>query len=193
MVVDEKKLIRRHYTEVTLKGSGWDWEPHAVLVGGVLESPPIADSGVRWAAELAYRRTFGEWWAMASVAGGAARYNGVGLAVAELDVALALSGGYRWFIGPLTPYLGLEVGAQGLRQSFRRADEAELQADGYPGIPPAWSLAVAAGPSVALEVPLGSRFFALMSAEGLLQYLRVDDGPSWTSVLRAEARLGVRF
>jgi hypothetical protein len=170
--VNEGALEWRRYQEVAVKGGEVDLKSSAVLALGRWEGAPIPGTGPRVSAALGYRHTRGAWWALGTVSGTRAAYRGVGLDITEGALGLGASAGYRWMEWALVPHLGLSVELTGLRQSFQRDREEDIQDTlGLPALAPRRALGVAAGPVVGLEVPLPGPAFALIQGQLLVRYL----------------------
>jgi CRISPR-associated Cas5-like protein len=118
----------------------------------------------------------------------------VGLGITEGTLGLGASGGYRWLRWALVPHVGLAVELTGLRQSFRRDREEELQDTfGVPPLAPREVLGVAAGPVAGVEVPLPGQAFALVQGQLLLRYLPSEKQPPVRAAALVSAGAGWRF
>ncbi|MFP2909225.1 hypothetical protein ACLESD_30130, partial [Pyxidicoccus sp. 3LFB2] len=100
-------------------------------------------------------------------------YRGVGARHhRERRLGLGASAGYRWLEWALVPHVGLSVELTGLRQSFLRDREEDIQDTmDARALAPRSALGVAVGPVVGLEVPLPGPTFALIQGQLLVRYL----------------------
>ncbi|MBZ4416834.1 hypothetical protein [Myxococcus sp. RHSTA-1-4] len=194
--VNEAALEWRRYQEVAVKGGALELKSAAVLVLGRWEGAAIPGTGTRVSAALGYRHTRGAWWALGTVSGTRASYRGVGLDISEGALGLGAAAGYRWLEWALVPQVGLSVEVTGLRQSFRRDREEDIQDTmDRPALAPRHALGVAAGPVVGVEVPLPGPAFALVQGQLLVRYLPPpsESVPPLRLTPLASAGAGFRF
>lgn len=193
-VVDEAAMKRRNFTEVVMKGGYLELRPSAVAVAASGLSETLVNTGARLRLGLAYRHTWGEKWAVASLGVGTASYRGVDLRTDETSVALGLSGGLRWLTTPLVPLVGLLVELSATWQRYLRDQEADIQRVwGQGPLPGRRALGVGFGPVVGVEVPLPASTFALACAELLVRHLPADGQPAWTLGAQGQLVVGWRF
>jgi hypothetical protein len=192
--VREEELVWRRFTEVAVKGGYVALRNSALLALARLETGPVRDSGARVSLGLGYRHTWGAWWALGTLAATQKGYRGVGLDIAEGALGVGASGGYRWLEWALVPHVGLAVELTGLRQSFRRDREEEIQdAFGVSALAPRQALGVGAGPVAGLEVPLPGQSFALVQGQVLLRYLPSERQSPVRAAALVSAGAGWRF
>lgn len=187
--VDEQRMIRRHFAEVAMKGGDFELHPSALLLGGTVQTPPLAGTAAVARGALGYRHTWGEKWTAAVLSGGYRRLGDPALRIDELASTLTLSGGLRWFTSPVMPYLGLLAEASLTHQTFTRDREAEIRPI-YGPIPARNALGFATGLTAGVEVPLFSGWFLLGGVDARLRYLPVEGQPAWTPAVQATALLG---
>jgi hypothetical protein len=192
--VREEELVWRRFTEVAMKGGYVELRAGALLALARLETAPVPGSGPRVAAGLGYRHTWGAWWALGTLTASGAGYRGVALDITERSLGLGVAGGYRWLEWALVPHVGLAVELTGLRQSFHRDREEEIQRTfGVPPLAPREALAVAAGPVAGVEIPLPGHAFALVQAQLLLRHLPAEQQPALRGAALLSAGAGWRF
>jgi hypothetical protein len=190
--VKDEDLAWRRYTEVALKGGYLSLRNAAVLVLGGVESAPIRDTGARLSGAVGYRRTWGPWWALATLGAGTASYPGVELRVDERRLGAGLSAGHRWLAWALVPQLGVSVELTGVEQRIRRSREDEIQDTfGVGPLPPRRALGVAAGPVAGVEIPFRGDVFGLV--QGQLLFNAIPSTDTRRSVATAWAGLGWRL
>lgn len=124
--VDGKALAVRDFSEVALKGGQPEFHPHALqaLVGAL--GPPIENTPARWQAGVLYRLALGRYWLSASAWTAGASYRAIGLTTFERRYAGRLSGGMRFWLGPLILMPGAAVELAQTRQSYLRDGEEEI-------------------------------------------------------------------
>jgi hypothetical protein len=179
---------------VAVKGGYVELRSSALLAVARLETAPVQGSGARLSAGLGYRHTWGAWWALGTLTAAGKGYRGVGLGITERTLGLGASGGYRWLEWALVPHVGLALELTGLRQSFLRDREAEIQDTfGVSTLEPRQALGVGAGPVAGLEVPLPGQGFALVQGQLLLRYLPSEAQASVRGAALVSAGAGWRF
>jgi hypothetical protein len=192
--VDETKMVHRSFAEVAVKGGRFELHPWSLIALCEVETAPFPSNWGRWHAGLAVRRTEGELWIQLAVLGGAARYRGEGITLSEGSLLLQLSGGYRWLLTPVIPYLGLSVQLEGYRQTFLRDYESfAVNVLGQGPVPPVLALGVSLGPVAGLEIPIWGPLFGWISVSGAVRYLRIEGGSPWSIGAQATTGAGWIF
>ncbi len=192
--VDESALVKRNFAEIALKGGSVELHPSAALGLFSLASAPLDGAGTRWRIGAGYRRTWGESWGLASLGFGRARFEGVQLATTESDLALGIAGGYRLLYPAVSPLLGLGAEALWMRQSFVRAQEADIQrVFGQGPLPTRSAVGFGAGPMVGVELSLPMGAFVLATIQAQVRYLPAADQSAWSLGAHGSIGAGATF
>lgn len=190
--VEARRFVTRDFGEVALKGGVVEFHPHALRATGAMVSPVIVGAPLRWSVALSYRLALGAWWGLASVGWGTSRMPGDGLLVTDHRVTGRLSGGTRFWLGPVVVMLGALAEVSWLRQAFTRDREAEILRS-YPPLPARVTTGAAFGPQALVEVPLLGPVFFTGGVSGVVRALAVEGAPLWSVGGDVEAGVGVRL
>jgi hypothetical protein len=192
--VEESQMVRRHFAEVAMKGGFVELRPSALIATGSIETPPLYGAGPRWRLGAGFQRTWGEWWGLAALSFGRARFRGIDLTTTEASSTLDVSGGYRWIFSALIAHAGLSVEMVGLDQISVRDREQEIQqVFGQGPLPARLVLGFSLGPVAGMTIPLPANAFVLAQASGLVRFLPAENQPQWTFGLRVYVGAGVKF
>ncbi len=192
--VDESSMVKRNFTEVAIKGGYVELRPSSLMVLSAVQTEPLYASGARVRFGAAYRHTWGEKWLLAGATFGRTSFRGVGLQTNETAATIGVSAGYRLLITPVVPYIGVSLELVGLWQNSIRDQEQDIgRVFGRTPLPPRNSVGVSFGPVIGIEVPMPANLFTLVSAQGLVRHLPVEDQPRWTLGLQGFAAFGWRF
>jgi hypothetical protein len=148
---------------------------------------------MRWRAGAAYRRTWGEYWGMIGLGFGVSDFSANSLSTSESSLALSASGGYRWLLNPLVPYLGASIELLGVRQTFERYQQATIQQAFANPLPARTALGISGGPLVGAELPLFGRSFTLVYLQGLARHLPAEGQSSFSFGVQAGIGIGATF
>jgi hypothetical protein len=188
--VSEAAMVKRSFTEVAVKGGVLELHPWSMLLLSQLETTPIPGTGARWRVGAGVRWTQGEWWAQGALLWGMDDYRGQAMSITEHGLALQGSGGYRWLLTPVTPFLGLSAQVTGSRQTFLRDQEQRIREElGVGSLSPALALGAALGPVAGVEIPLWGGIYLRAAVGGQVRYLSVSSRPSWS--LAGDGSLGL--
>ena len=190
--IDPARFVTRDFSEVALKGGEPVFHPHGVRLWASLESPPIADTPVRFAVRADYRLTLGNVWFAAGLGYGHRSFRADGVSVFDRRFSTRVAAGLRWWLGPVSLMPGLALQGQWVRQSYTRDDETVIRRS-YPGLAVAQVPGASAGALVALEVPLVGPLFAAAELDVWARMLPVEGQPAITPGVDAAFGLGARF
>ncbi|MBE2252937.1 MAG: caspase family protein [Myxococcus sp.] len=190
--IDGRRFVTRDFGEVALKGGELEFHPHAVRLTGALLSTPIDETPARWSVGLSYRLALGAWWAQAAAGWGTASYRGSALGITDHRVTARLSGGPRFWLGPVIVMVGAVGEVSLLRQDFTREREAEIRKS-YPALPGRLTPGAALGPQASVEVPLWGPLFGTAAVSGLVRALPLEGGATWSLGGDVELGLGLRL
>lgn len=200
--VDMGAFRYHDFSEVAMKGTASELRPHAVVLHGGGVTPPILDTPLRWAVGASYRFSSGRLWGGIGGGWGRSQFRAVGLTTYDQRMSARLSGGYRFWAGPVILMPGLSFEPSLLRQSFIRDDEERIRRS-YGPLPDRNVWGAAFGPEVRMDVPLPGPFFAQLTTALHVRYLPTvsasrssleEDAPSaWSLGADGQAGVGVRF
>lgn len=191
-VVDGRRFVTRDFGEVAQKGGELEFHPHALRASGVVASAPIAETPARWGVAAGYRLALGSFFGLATLGWGVARYQGEALGFTDHRFLARLSGGPRFWVGPVIVMAGLVTELSVLTQQLAREREAEIRRS-YPALAPRTTLGFAVGPQVVVEVPLWGPLFSTASGSAVVRALPVEGLPLWQLGGEVELGLGVRL
>lgn len=190
--VDARRFVTRDFGEVALKGGELEFHPHALRLTGLLLSSPVVETPARWSVGLSYRLSLGGWWALVAAGWGTTSYRGAALGITDHRITTRVSGGARFWLGPVIVMAGIVGELSLLRQSFTREREDEIRKS-YPALPVRVTPGGAVGPQVLVEVPLVGPLFGTAGVSGLVRALPVEGAPLWSLGGDVELGLGVRL
>jgi hypothetical protein len=190
--VDSRRFVTRDFGEVALKGGELEFRPHALRLTGMLLSAPVLETPARWSVGLSYRLSFGSGWVLAALGWSTTRYRGDALGITDHRVTARVSGGARFWFGPVIVMAGLIGELALLRQSFTREREDEIRKS-YAALPTRLTPGMALGPQLLFEVPLVGPLFGTAGFCGLVRALPTDGAALWSLGGDIELGFGVRL
>ena len=190
--VDGKQLVVHDFAEVALKGSGLEFHPNSLQISGALAGPPIDGTPALLQLGAAYRLALGELWGAVGVETGHTSFQAVDLTTDQWRFAGRLSGGPRFWTGPIIWMPGVSLELALLRQTDTRAAEVTIDRS-YPALPEHDVLGFSVGPTLWAEVPIAGPLFASADLTAWIRVLSAEGQPAWTVAPEVQLALGVRF
>jgi hypothetical protein len=194
VVVDEHRMVKRAFTEVSMKGGYVDLKSSTVLAGAQVSTPPILGTGPRWLPFVGYRQSFGLWFVEGDLLATEKHYSSASVAILEKSAHLELTGGYRVVSLPWVPYFAVGLKGSYYEQTYVREQEQQIEATfGVGPIPPRRVLGLNGVVRAGLEIPLPENLLLVGEVQGEVGQLPVQDTNNWNFAAAARVGLGFRF
>jgi hypothetical protein len=190
--VDGKQFVVRDFAEVALKGSGLEFHPNALQLSGALTAPPIEGTPALLQLGATYRLALGQLWGAVGFQTGHTNFPAVDLSTDQWRFASRLSGGIRFWTGPIIWMPGASVELSVLRQTDTRGAEPIIDRS-YPSLPQRDVLGFATGPTLWAEAPIAGPVFASADLTLWFRDLSAESQSRWTVAPELTFALGVRF